>query len=65
MVPSGFTLNASMTEHLHAFVETQVASGRFSTAGELVRAALRTLEQQLKREENRARPQCGRSDVRP
>ena len=41
------TMNVSVTEHLHDFVATQIASGRFSTASEVVRAALRSLEREL------------------
>lgn len=44
---SKHTMNVSVTEHLHAFVATQIASGRFSTASEVVRAALRSLERDL------------------
>ena len=44
---SKHTLNVSVTEHLHAFVAAQIASGRFSTASEVVRAALRSLERDL------------------
>ena len=49
-MPSKYTINASVTEHLHAFVETQIVSGRFSTASEVVRAALRSLERDLEGE---------------
>jgi putative addiction module CopG family antidote len=47
-MPSKHALNVSLTEYLSGFVETQVASGRFGTASEVVRAALRLLEQDLK-----------------
>jgi antitoxin ParD1/3/4 len=47
-MPSKFTLNASLTEHLSSFVAAQVASARFATASEVVRVALRRLEQDLK-----------------
>ena len=40
-------MNVSVTAHLRAFVEAQIASGRFSTASEVVRAALRSLEREL------------------
>ena len=46
-MPSKYTMNVSVTEHLHAFVAAQIASGRFSTVSEVVRAALRSLEQEL------------------
>jgi putative addiction module CopG family antidote len=47
MMPSKYTLNASLTEHLSSFVAAQVASGRLATASEVVRAALRRVEQDL------------------
>jgi antitoxin ParD1/3/4 len=40
------TRNINLTEHLDHFVERQVASGRFSSASEIVREALRLLEEQ-------------------
>jgi antitoxin ParD1/3/4 len=43
-MPSKYALNVSLTEHICAFVESQVASGRFGTASEVVRAGLRLLE---------------------
>lgn len=46
-MPSKHTLNVSVTEHLYRFVEAQVASGGFSTASEVVRAALRLLERDV------------------
>ena len=46
-MPSKHTMNVSVIAHLHAFVEAQIASGRFSTASEVVRAALRSLEREL------------------
>lgn len=39
-------------EHFHKFIGEQVDSGRFSTASEVVRAALRLMEEEEKR--NRA-----------
>lgn len=47
-MPSKYTVNVSLTEHLSGFVAAQVASGRFYTASEVVRAALRLLERDLK-----------------
>ena len=40
------TRNINLTEHLDHFVERQVASGRYSNASEIVREALRLLEEQ-------------------
>ena len=37
-------LNVSLTPELVAFVAAQVASGRYASASEVVRAALRRLE---------------------
>jgi putative addiction module CopG family antidote len=46
-MPSKHALNVSLTEHLCDFVASQVASGRFGTSSEVVRAALRLLERDL------------------
>jgi antitoxin ParD1/3/4 len=40
------TLNVSLTPHLEAFIQQTVSSGRFQSASEVVRMALRLLEQQ-------------------
>jgi antitoxin ParD1/3/4 len=40
------TRNINLTEHLHDFVERQLASGRYSNASEIVRESLRLLEEQ-------------------
>ncbi len=39
------TRNINLTEHLDNFVARQVASGRYSNASEIVRDALRLLEE--------------------
>ena len=39
------TRNINLTEHLDKFVARQVASGRYSNASEIVREALRLLEE--------------------
>jgi antitoxin ParD1/3/4 len=44
---SKFALSVSLTEHLSRFIEEQVASGRFSTSSEVVRAGLRLLERDM------------------
>jgi antitoxin ParD1/3/4 len=40
------TRNINLTEHFDHFVENQVLSGRYSNASEIVREALRLLEEQ-------------------
>lgn len=47
------TRNVNLTDDLDRFVETNVSSGRFSNASEVVREGLRLLEQRDK--ENRAK----------
>jgi antitoxin ParD1/3/4 len=39
------TRNVNLTSRLHRFIDTRVASGRFSNASEVVREGLRLLEQ--------------------
>jgi|ERR1051325_1910187 antitoxin ParD1/3/4 len=39
------TRNINLTEHFDEFVERQVSSGRYSNASEIVRDALRLLEE--------------------
>ena len=46
-MPAKHTLNVSVTEYLAGFVAAQVASGRFGTVSEVVRAGLRLLERDL------------------
>ncbi len=43
------TMNVSLTPEIHAFVVTRVSSGRFQNASEVVRAALRLLEEDERR----------------
>jgi len=40
------TRNINLTEHFDHFVEHQVSTGRYSNASEIVREALRLLEEQ-------------------
>jgi antitoxin ParD1/3/4 len=47
------TRNINLTEHFDHFVQRQVSSGRYSNASEIVREALRLLEEQ--EEERRAK----------
>lgn len=48
-MPSKHALHVSLTGHLREFIEGLIASGEFSTASEVVRAALRLLEQDTAR----------------
>jgi antitoxin ParD1/3/4 len=43
-MPSRSSLNVSLTPQLEKFVQARVASGRYQTASEVVREALRLLE---------------------
>jgi antitoxin ParD1/3/4 len=45
------SLNVSLTPELERFIVARVASGRYQTASEVVRAALRLLEQNDSRED--------------
>lgn len=45
-MPSKATLNVSLTPELTAFIAAKVATGRYSSASEVVRAALRLLDEQ-------------------
>jgi antitoxin ParD1/3/4 len=40
------TRNVNLTDHDDSFIETSIATGRFSNASEAVRAGLRLLERQ-------------------
>lgn len=42
-MPAQYTLHVAVTEPLLQFVNEQIASGRYATASELVREALRLL----------------------
>ena len=42
------TLNVSLTPHLEAFIRETLSSGRFQSASEVVRTALRVFEEQEK-----------------
>ena len=45
------TRNINLTDHFDRFVERQVSSGRYSNASEIVRDALRLLEEQQQERE--------------
>ena len=53
------TRNVNLTEHFDSFIETGISSGRFGNASEVVREALRLLEQ--REAEDKARLQSLRS----
>lgn len=40
------TRNINLTDHFDRFIEAGIAAGRYQNASEVVRAALRLLEQQ-------------------
>jgi Arc/MetJ-type ribon-helix-helix transcriptional regulator len=44
-MPPKHALSVSLTEHLASFIKTEIASGRYSTASEVVRAGLRLLQE--------------------
>ena len=56
------TRNINLTEHFDRFVERQVSSGRYSNASEIVREALRLLEEQ---EQERERDQQAHGLIEP
>jgi putative addiction module CopG family antidote len=47
------TRNVSLTPEIEAFIIGRIASGRFHSASEVVRAALRLLEEDERRRETR------------
>ena len=56
------TRNVNLTEHFDRFIETGITSGRFSNASEVVREALRLLEQ--REQEDKAKIEWLRGAVR-
>jgi antitoxin ParD1/3/4 len=48
-MPTDQTRNVSLTVELNAFIRTQVASGQYQNASEVVRAGLRLLVRQTGR----------------
>lgn len=55
-MPSKHAISVSLTEHLDAFVKSELATGRYRTASEVVRAGLRLLEEQIAQSRSRATP---------
>jgi antitoxin ParD1/3/4 len=50
-MPTRTTLNVSLTPELEAFIAARVASGRYQSASEVVRAGLRLLETEERQRE--------------
>jgi antitoxin ParD1/3/4 len=50
-MPTDQTRNVSLTAELNAFILSQVASGQYQNASEVVRAGLRLLMRQARRSE--------------
>ncbi len=60
-MPVRKTRNVSLTPEMEAFIDGRVASGRYRSASEVVRAALRLLEEDERRREKRVQsPERGR-----
>ena len=53
-MPADQTRNVSLTAELNAFIRSQVASGQYQNASEMVRAVLRLLVQQARQDEPKA-----------
>ena len=56
------TRNVNLTKHFDSFIESGIRSGRFSNASEVVREALRLLEQ--REQEDRAKLEWLRGSVK-
>ncbi len=52
------TRNVNLTDHFDRFVERQVSSGRYSNASEIVREALRLLEEQEQERQAKLKALC-------
>jgi len=58
------TRNVSLTPELEALVDRKVASGRYRSASEVVRAALRLLDERERRVERKLQTPQGFPDAR-
>jgi antitoxin ParD1/3/4 len=58
------TRNVSLTPELETLVDSKVASGRYRSASEVVRAALRLLDERERSMERRLRSPQGIPDAR-
>jgi len=59
------TRNVSLTPELEAFIDGRIKTGRYRSASEVVRAALRLLEEDERRREAPRRTAAGREDRKP
>jgi antitoxin ParD1/3/4 len=56
-------MNVSLTPHLETMIRQKVASGRYNNASEVVREALRLMEERDQHERLRAAIQIGREQI--
>ncbi len=47
------TRNVNLTDHFDQFIELQIASGQYKNASKVMRAGLRLLEQQARKDEEK------------
>jgi antitoxin ParD1/3/4 len=64
-MPSKSTLNVSLTPELTALIAEKISTGHYRSASEVVRAALRLLDERDRRHERRSKePSQGRHHAR-
>jgi antitoxin ParD1/3/4 len=64
-MPSKFTLNVSLTPELTALIAEKISTGHYRSASEVVRAALRLLDERDRQHERRRKePSEGRDHAR-
>ena len=59
------TRNVSLTPEIEAFIDGRVTTGRYRSASEVVRAALRLLEEDERRREASRRSRMAETDRKP